>query len=331
MPGYAMAGPDWEPGDPRTPVPDEQVARERDAIREVVRRLLSGESLAAQLAYLNDAGHRTYVGRPWTAVALRSTLRRPALAGIAVHHGEEVGLLPGEPVLDRETFDRLQSFLDSRKRGRPASDVYLLSGVLKCGRCGHTLAGRPRVARNPYPETGNPAQDADRTPREYWCMKRTHHADTGCGRLSVDQRFADEVVTEAVLERLSDPETTEALAAHDAQVEAVRAELGAEVARLDGDADVIAEKAADWGPERVDKALRPLLARITALRARLDALDAPTGPTVDPLTVAADWREDSQAQRRAKVRRAFPTGITVLPADPGKRGTAARTVDRFVF
>ena len=108
-----------------------------------------------------------------------------------------------------------------------------------------------------------------------------------------------------------------------------RTELSAEVDRLNADADTIAEKAADWGPDRVDKALRPILSRVRGLQAQLDALDAPTGPAVDPLAVAADWREASTAERRTMVRRAFPDGVTVLPCE--SRGRGARTPERFRF
>ena len=331
IPGYAPTPEGWEPGDTREQVADEQVGRERAALREVVRRLLAGGTLAAQLAYLNAEGFRTYTGGGWTAEALRTSLRRPALAGIATHHGEEVGVLPGEPILDRETYDRLQSFLDSRRRGRVATPTYMLTGALVCGQCGRRMVGRPRTGCAPYPLTGDPVQDADRTARQYWCIKRGGYRaeDTGCGRITVDQRFADEVVTEATLARLSDPRHADAIAAHGEQVAKVRAEVGAEVARLEADADALAEKVAAWGVGRVDKAMRPITARLEALRARLEALEAPSGPVIDPDTVAAEWASDTVAEQHQKVRAAFPDGITVRPTD--KRGRLARTPERFGF
>ena len=81
-----------EPGDVRLPVPNDQIARERAAIHEVVRRLLAGDTVASAVRYLNDEGFVTYAGKSWTAGALKSTLARPAVAGIAEYRGEKVVL-----------------------------------------------------------------------------------------------------------------------------------------------------------------------------------------------------------------------------------------------
>lgn len=322
MPGYLPNPPGWEPGQPRTVAPAEQVAAEREALRRVVDDLLAGATWAQVLDHLNGAGHRTYQGRPWTAVSLRHSLRRPALAGIAEHLGREVGTLEGEPVLDRSTWDRLQSHLDARKRGRPTSPAYLLAGLLVCGRseCGGRLTGRPRVSRRPYPD-GSVA-------REYWCQKRDD--GTGCGRLAVDQRFADEVVTRMALEVLSDPEHADAQARTAQAIDAARVEVAAERARITADLDSLADKVAAWGVERVDRAMRPLLHAQAALDAREKALDAgePTGTPVAPWAAVAEWKQAGTTGRRRMLRQAFPAGLAVDPST--SRGVGARyDRDRF--
>src|SRR6266511_204551 len=56
MPGWAATPAGWEPGDGRERVPVEQVAAEREGVREGYRRLLAGESLGSVVADLTARG-----------------------------------------------------------------------------------------------------------------------------------------------------------------------------------------------------------------------------------------------------------------------------------
>lgn len=318
MPGYLPNAEGWETGDPRIAVPPEQLAAEREAVRELAKRLLAGESWAEMVRYLNGTGLTTTYGHDWSTTSMRTMLKRPSLAGIIVHDDVEVGLLSGEPVLDRETWERCQSVMASKGVGRKPSERYLLSGLITCGRCSHPLTGRPRTNSAPYPD--------GEVKREYWCQPQAGRGG-GCGRLAIDQRYADEVVEQAVLERLGDPRHAERLARHAAKVQAERDEVLDEIARLERDAEALAGKVATWGFERVEAAMRPLDARLGQLRESLGTLDQPEAASVATRDVARDWRDGSVNDRRAMVRRAFPNGITILPTEA--RSRAARRRDRF--
>ena len=173
------------------------MTRERKAIRRVAERLLAGDTLAAQVAYLNEHGFTTYAGGPWTSVSLRTSLRRPALAGIAEHRGEAVGTLPGEPVLTRgpRPSPVLPRLAQAGPRAVGCLPAVGLAGLWSLREADDRSAPGKPVAL-PAPDQARP--ELGTVAREYWCMKRTGHVDTGCGRLNVDMRFADEVVTEAV-------------------------------------------------------------------------------------------------------------------------------------
>ncbi len=75
---------------------------EAAVVRDAARRVLAGESLRSVARSLNEAGHATTRGRPWTGSALRKVLLRPATAGLRASAGEVVGKGQWEPLLDED-------------------------------------------------------------------------------------------------------------------------------------------------------------------------------------------------------------------------------------
>jgi len=311
-PGWMPVDEDWETGDLRTPVPAEQLDREVAAVRDAADRLLAGETLAQLAREWNNAELWTVTGNKWDGALIRQMLEAPSLAGLAEYKGEVLGELPGDPVLDRDTWERLTLHFTSRKRGRPAI-TYLLSGVIRCGKCGSPMYGRPLVARPPY-------ANGD-TRRQYWCQVREKQG--GCGKLCIDWLLADGIVAKAVIRKLGDPRHADRVARETAQVTEVRSRLQVEVTRLEGDAEALATKVATWGMARVDKAMEPIDARLADLRRQLAGLEVPESPGASAKGAQEDWMGATLTQRRAMVRRAFPDGITILPAN--SRGVGSRT------
>jgi DNA invertase Pin-like site-specific DNA recombinase len=319
MPGYLPNPPDWTPDQPRIWVPEAQLTAEREAVREVARKLLAGVSRAEQVRFMNETELPTTYGFLWSETSLHTMLRRPSLAGIVTYDGEDVGRLSGEPVLDRETWDRVQTHFAAAKPGRKPSVRYLLTYLLFCGRCGHRLTGRPRVSRSPYAD-GEMA-------REYWCQKRAGY-NSGCGRLNVDQRFADAQVTEAVLTRLSNPKHAARIARRASDTRAERARITKQLDDLNEDADAIADKVVAWGAARVDRSLSKVLAAAADLESRLAEIDGPESVGAARLDTVDDWEHADIDARRAMIKRAFPA-LTVMPATG--RGTRARMTNRFAW
>jgi hypothetical protein len=327
MPGWEPTPPGWEEGDPRTPVPAERVAAERAIIRYCYDELFAGRSIAELARELNErgrAGESTALpmsGKLWSRQTLSVTLRRPALAGLLVYDGVEYGQLAGvEPVVSREEWERMTALVAARKIGRPPSPRHPLSGEMMCGRCGKSrLYGWMRRDGHTYPD-GQPR-------REYRCRARTDWPAElrGCGRNGIDARVAEEAVNEAMIARLSDPRRAERVAAHMAHVRAQRSQLNGEIARLEATADDLAEKVAEWGTARVNKAMAPVLVRIRKLQAELADLD--DDPASDPAGTAqavTAW-EDAVARndiptQRAMIKRAFPKLTLAPPRHIGHHG-----------
>lgn len=90
----------------RAAVPAELVQRERVAIAQGTQAALAGVAFATIAQEWNEAGLRTASGGLWTAVQVRQVLTRPRNAGLVEHHGQIVGRMPGEPIVDPADFER---------------------------------------------------------------------------------------------------------------------------------------------------------------------------------------------------------------------------------
>jgi site-specific DNA recombinase len=107
-----------------------------------------GLAMGAIARRLNQEGHRTKRGNPWTGETVKDTLSNPVYAGrVAINRdtdGKEVCEGIHEALIDAETFDRLgvKNVLRGPGRaGRPSSST-LLSGLAVCDRCGGRMWGR---------------------------------------------------------------------------------------------------------------------------------------------------------------------------------------------
>jgi DNA invertase Pin-like site-specific DNA recombinase len=315
--GYAMEGPEprpegWEQGDPRPPmVALEIVNAERAIVQEAARRHLGGDTIDEIVRDYNRRGLKSLSG-PWTSNTMRQLLKRPSLAGLVVYKGQivEGKTLPGEPVLDRETWDRLQTLFASRKRGRLAT-TYLLSGLMHCAECyrasgGQRLQrmyGRPRPARTPYPD-GEVARD-------YFCQPQAYGG--GCGRVNIDQRLADEIVRRAVILRLSDPRFNDGISRRAADARAEREPLDARLAELQTqEQDLLSKAGSDtWTPDRMERYLAGLDAQKAKIIEKLKALQASSEMEASPIEDAQRTWDAAQASgdltaMRSMVRWAFP-------------------------
>ena len=125
------------------------VPSEAEIIREAAFRFLNGETLRKIALDFNARGIPTATGgeAKWRVTTLRTMLGGPHITALRVHRGEIVGDGNWEPILDRATWERIRTILgDPRRRrgGRPA--IHLLTGLLKCSRCGGTLTHSSRPA-----------------------------------------------------------------------------------------------------------------------------------------------------------------------------------------
>ena len=149
----------------------ELAEEEAAAIRDAANRVLAGETLSSIVKDWNRRGLRTVKGGPWRVNSLSGMLLHPRLVQ--------------EPaILDPETHGRLAALHASRRKGpRRATRQYLLTGLLRCWRCGGTLRGMSR------------ARGADL----YVCPGPPHG---GCSGTAITADHAEEAVTDLVLARL---------------------------------------------------------------------------------------------------------------------------------
>ncbi|MGH3547236.1 MAG: recombinase family protein [Pseudonocardiaceae bacterium] len=288
---------------------------ESAVLREMVARMLAGESQDRIARDLNQRGITTSTGREWSRESLKALVLSARYAGQVVHDGVVVGRLPGEAILNIDTWERLRTLFASRRRGRPFSEPYLCSGIVCCGHCGYRLTGRPRARDKPYPD--------GEVRRQYYCQPRV--ARGGCGRITVDQRQLDRHVGALVVRILADPRHTEAIEAAAKATQDKRRPLRAELSECEHLADELSGRLGrrEITLQRYDVAMAPLDKRIAELRAELVELDNSVPAAVaDPAVEAASreewtarWNAATVAERRNLIRQALTNRrIVIAPA-----------------
>lgn len=153
--------------------PDEA---EKAVLREVAQRLLRGHGVRAVLRWLNDEGHTTRRGNPWTRSSLVTTLESEASRTHIFTLAES-----------RALAERLHPKPGTRRPGgRPVT--WLLSGWATCAGC-----GRPVTT----------SRDAQRDVTRYVCPTTTSVAPCPA-RVTIRADRADEVVAQRFLDDWGD-------------------------------------------------------------------------------------------------------------------------------
>lgn len=176
----------------------------------IVERVLAGESTRSVAAWLNEQHYPTVRGSEWRTSTLRGMLTNARYAGLREHRGQVVGPAQWQPIISEETHHKIKAALAERaSSGRRAPQRYLLSGLLRCGRCNNRLYSSPRANR-----------------RRYVCLSGPDHR--GCGRLTVTAEPLEEIIATAVRYRLDSPELADAMTGR-ASADIRTAELSAEL------------------------------------------------------------------------------------------------------
>lgn len=179
-------------------------------IQQAAKDLIAGVSLNTITRAWQDAGVATVRGKPWRPQTIRQMLKGPRLAGWRVHqgqvahdkHGQPVRLRcpdtgnPVEPILDQDTFDRVQQLLSrpERRRRIPRRGArhYLLTGLVRCGRCNGPMYGHQYGSH----------QGTDGPEARYYYVCRGASDDKHI--VSISGHGTDHAITAAALARLAD-------------------------------------------------------------------------------------------------------------------------------
>ncbi|QQE80878.1 recombinase family protein [Alicyclobacillus sp. SO9] len=128
-------------------------------VKNIFSRYLSGDGLSKILLWLNDPTNPQVapVSGRWTQNVLRYVLDNPVYAGY-VRYGyrkrskNDVIVEKGdhEPLVDESTWQQIVQLRQQRKRlpARAGTGTYALTGLLRCGRCGASMSGINKTARN---------------------------------------------------------------------------------------------------------------------------------------------------------------------------------------
>lgn len=251
----------------RKEAPEELVAREVEALKAAFIAVARDTMNLTQIANAwNEAGLRTYYGNLWTNITVRQVMTLGRHAGRIEHEKEAVGMVADhEPTIDPALFDQVQMKFASRRRGRPASKVFLGSGYLTCSDCLLPMSARPR-----YPG-GDSSKPAIPT---YYCRKRPNNGG-GCHR-QIDQEPVDVILRQVVIARLSDPAVAGRISEYaiEADVRAVGIEAELTSARETESSMTMKWATGDLPNEVYAKAHPVVSGRIKALEAQLAQLTA---------------------------------------------------------
>jgi DNA invertase Pin-like site-specific DNA recombinase len=263
---------------------------EAQLVRDAFNDVLAGSSLRSVVRSWNDQGIRTTLDGEWDPTGLRWVLASPRNAGIATYRGEEVG--PGDwaVLVPEETFRAVLRLLANPARrtqgqGRGGrAPLHLLGGIATCAECDGPMGVNRRKSTNGDGYSVLVCRDG------------------GCA--SLPMLFADDVVTAAVIARLSDPRAATLWAPDGDGIGDARAE----VTRLQQDLDEWAEDRASGlvTREQMLAATATLRPRLAFAEERYDRLANGTPlyglAVTDAGEIATWWHSLDVERRRAVVR-----------------------------
>jgi DNA invertase Pin-like site-specific DNA recombinase len=277
---------------------------EADLIRQIVARYIAGESQTSLTKWLDKTAVPTVSGKPWNTTTVRGILKSPRNAGLRVHRGEVVGPGAWKPIITPADHDRvLARMADAARTGRRTNRTYLLTGLLRCSKCGGKLFSAARPDR-----------------RRYVCQTGPDHR--GCGGIMVTAPPVEDLVTDAVLYRLDTPELADALsgrAADNDQAAALSDQLAEDRAQLNELADAYAHKAItmrEWMTARTTIEAR--IEHTERRRARLTRSEVLTGFVGNGAELRAKWATLDLTQQAAIVS-AILAHAVIHPGTPGAR------------
>jgi hypothetical protein len=287
------------------------VESEAEVIRTVAARYLAGESLMSLTEWMQEQGILSVAGKPWRTSTLRTMLINPRIAGLRAHNGVIVGPAKWPAIITPAQHEQLVAMFTRRtSTNRRTPRRYLLSGMLRCGKCGNKLFSAVR-------------RDGKTERRRYVCSSSPDHG--GCGKLTAVADPIEEWITEAVLIRLDTPAMADVIAGRasaDERHAALQAEYEADKAQMRELAELWAAKAissAEWKAAR-----EPIEARIASTERQLAQLSGTTA--IDGWVGNGDELRHSWGKlnlsRQAAIIAAVLDFATIAPGTPG-----ARTLD----
>ncbi len=170
-------------------------------VRTVFTMYAAGSTIAEIITYLNQQGLRTLRGKPFTKNSLRTMLTNEKYIGVYTFKDEIRIEDAVPPIVDKETFDKVQKLLKVNRRA-PAHKWsradYILTDKLFCGHCGSNMVGESGTGK------------LGRKYNYYLCTR--HKRERACPKKAVRQEWIEDLVLEATVKLLQDDALLEFIA-----------------------------------------------------------------------------------------------------------------------
>jgi len=310
------------------------VPEEAALIQEFAERTIAGEGVRSILRDFNTRGSRTRKGAHWQHRAFIKLITSPRMIGARelageLHFGaDKQGEPLIQPILSRETWDKVRAILLDPARlrpGRGGTPRHLLTGLMRCGAVNDGKTCNSRLSAK---GSGDRSHAAD-----YWtygCVKDAFRTEN-CGRVWIKGSRTDEYIEGRVLAYLRQPTVTAALmrtlgspdepdetqAALRERLEALQESLTRlEVAYLDGPAALEAE--AHVSPAAYLRYREKISSEIDGLKKAIGKT-ARQRTVLRALAAPVDfWNQATLEERRDLVGALFPSIVVRPVADvPG--------------
>ena len=274
------------------------VAPEAKQLRKTITNLINGATLSGEARRLNAGGMTTTLGHQFSPDSVARIIRAPYIAGLRTYHGEIVGDAGWPAIVDRATFDKVNSIKALRQRGARASGKYLLTGLLACGKCGFKMYARPAGYEREV---------------SYACGTGPTTRGEGCRGVSIRQATVESFVSEQVEGWLKDREFADQLAAFRRGTRLNAKQIRVELAEVDRLAVVLAERwmSGELSDREHEAARRKLEERREATNLAVGASVSRGGAS--PAQLLQLWKRASAARRNDLLRELAKVPIVVLP------------------
>lgn len=159
--------------------------KEKKIVKEIYKTYLERKSIRGTTDQINSSGHMTRKGEKWTSVSVHRILTNPVYIGKICYGKRTTDPFTGklkkvkkedwivadadhEPIIEKHIYYEVQDLIvkKSRKPTR-GSKTYMLSGILKCGKCGGSMYGYQ------YTKKGK-GKGAGKTYFYYKCVNYSH-------------------------------------------------------------------------------------------------------------------------------------------------------------
>lgn len=132
---------------------------EASVVMMIFQMYSRGDSFSKIKAYLNNAGILTRENKAWDSSAVKRIIKNQVYTGqyawnktcyskkTIKESDEWIVVNDAHPgIISSELFERVQNVLVSKAtiRGKAVKSIYLLSSMIKCGHCGHTMIGEKK-------------------------------------------------------------------------------------------------------------------------------------------------------------------------------------------